>query len=136
MNSVCIQVTTSRTHWRGGHEFIQGKPKLLVCPNDIDEDELKRIHADHELLVQEIDAPAEETSERPESTEARIKAIQLAMFGLPGGKDAFTKAGTPRVTVLEEVLGWKPESDEIEAAVDGLSEALKADLKALLEAKT
>ncbi|WP_057465566.1 hypothetical protein [Pseudovibrio sp. POLY-S9] len=134
MKPVCIQVTTSRTHWRGGQEFVQGKPKVLVCPQDIDEDELKLIQADHELLVKEIEAPLEDTSERPEATEARIKAIQLAMFSLPGGKDAFTKAGTPRVTVLEEVLGWKPDSDDIEAAVDGLSDVMKADLQALLEA--
>ncbi len=133
MDPVCIQVTTSRTHWRGGQEFVQGKPKVLVCPQDIDEDELKRIQADPELLVKELKAPPDEASKRPEAQENRIKAIQQAMFGLPGGRDAFTKAGTPRISVLEDVLGWKPEADEVEAAVDGLSEALKADLKALLE---
>lgn len=109
---------------------------MLVYPHDIDEGELKRIKADPELLVNEVDAPLDEGSQRPEATETRIKAIQLSIFSLPGGKDAFTTKGTPRVSALEDVLGWKPDGDEVEAAADGLSEALKADLKALLEAKT
>ena len=137
MNPVCIQVTTSRTHWRGGQEFVQGKPKILVCPTDIDEDELKQIRNDPELAVRDIDPPTEEDveqkSEMPDQAEKRIMAIQNFMFTLPGGKDDFTKGGKPRISALEDVLGWKPEADEVEAAVDGLSDALKADLKALLE---
>ncbi|MGG9999742.1 hypothetical protein ACQU0X_06650 [Pseudovibrio ascidiaceicola] len=134
MNPVCIQVTTSRTHWRGGQEFVQGKLKELVVPDQVSEEQFTLIKEDPELLVKVLGELSSEPLARPEDEDTRILTIQEAMFSLPGGKDAFTKAGTPRISVLEDVLGWKPESDDVDAAVDGLSEEMKADLKALLEA--
>ncbi|MDD7908556.1 hypothetical protein PUV47_01395 [Pseudovibrio exalbescens] len=132
MTTSVYSIATSRTHWRGGQFFVQGKKKELTVPDQISDEQLRQIKADPELLV-ELVGELSHDALKPSDLETRLLTIQKAVFALPGGKDAFTKAGTPRVSVLEDAIGWKPEADEIEQAIEALSDQEKADLKAVLE---
>ncbi|SNY91390.1 hypothetical protein SAMN04515647_1612 [Cohaesibacter sp. ES.047] len=128
-----ISIVTSRTHWRAGMHFVQGKPKLLDL-DKLSKEQINQLNDDQELLVKELDGVAELSNEplaRPESVAEVIAAIQVAALNMPSAD--FTKAGKPRVDELEKALGWKASSDEIEAALDQMTDEQKAQLAALIQ---
>ncbi len=128
-----ISISTSRTHWRAGVYFVQGKPRVF------DEEEFSKaqralLDADPELLVEELEGVMQGSNEplkRPESEADILLAIRgVILSGL--SKTDFTQNGRPRVDALEQALGWKASSDEISSAMDSMTEEQQADLKTLL----